>query len=68
MKKNLGTLDKVIRLILAAFFIYLYFSGTLTGVIGIILLILAGIFIMTSLVSFCPFYSLIGVNTSKKQA
>lgn len=67
MKKNLGILDKVIRLILAAFFIYLYFSGTLTGVIGIILLVLAGIFILTSLVSFCPFYSLIGVSTSKKK-
>ncbi|MFY0688463.1 MAG: DUF2892 domain-containing protein [Cyclobacteriaceae bacterium] len=63
MKKNMGSADKVIRIILTAIFAVLYFSGTVTGTLGIVLLILGGIFLLTSLVSFCPLYTLVGLRT-----
>ena len=52
MKKNMGTLDKGIRVILAAVFAYLYFSGTVVGTLGYVLLAFGVIFLLTSLVSF----------------
>ena len=63
MKKNMGNADRIIRVLLAAVFAYLYFSGTVTGIPGIVLVVLGGVFLLTSLVSFCPLYSLIGLNT-----
>jgi hypothetical protein len=63
MKKNMGTTDKIVRLIIAAVFAALYFTNTVTGIVGIILLVLAAVFILTSLVSFCPLYTLMGINT-----
>jgi hypothetical protein len=63
MKKNMGNADRVIRLILAAIFAALYFTGTVTGTVGIILLLLGGVFVITSLVSFCPLYTIVGLNT-----
>jgi hypothetical protein len=63
MKKNMGTADRVIRLIIAAIFAFLYFNGTVTGTTGIVLLVLAAVFTLTSLVSFCPLYALVGART-----
>lgn len=63
MKKNMGNTDRLIRVILAVVFSVLYFTGTVTGIAGIVLLVLGGIFILTSLVSFCPLYTLLGLNT-----
>ncbi|MBK6640204.1 MAG: DUF2892 domain-containing protein [Bacteroidia bacterium] len=63
MKKNMGTADRIIRLILAAVFALLYFTGTVTGTFGIVLLVFAAVFVLTSLVSFCPLYPLVGLNT-----
>lgn len=63
MKKNMGSADRVIRILLAGLFAYLYFSGTVTGTVGIVLLVLGGVFLATSLVSFCPLYTLVGINT-----
>lgn len=63
MKKNMGSIDRIIRLLLAAIFAYLYFAGIVTGTSGLILVILGGVFVLTSLVSFCPLYTLFGVNT-----
>lgn len=63
MKKNMGSADRVVRIILAAVFAVLYFTGTVTGTLGIILLVLGGIFLLTSLVSFCPLYALVGLRT-----
>jgi Protein of unknown function (DUF2892) len=65
MKKNMGTTDRVIRILLAAVFSVLYFTGTVTGTPGIILLVLGGVFLFTSLISFCPLYTLLGINTCK---
>jgi len=63
MKKNMGNADRIIRLILAAVLAYLYFGGVVTGTLGIILAVVAGVFVLTSLISFCPLYSLVGLNT-----
>ncbi len=63
MKKNMGTTDRVIRTFLAILFAVLYFTNTVSGVFGIVLLVLGGIFLVTSLISFCPLYTLIGLNT-----
>ena len=65
MKKNMGTADKAVRVIIAAVIAVLYFTGTLTGTLGIVLLVLAGVFLLTSLVSFCPIYAPFGLNTCK---
>lgn len=65
MKKNMGTADRIIRLIVAAIFATLYFTQTVTGTLGIVLLVLAGVFILTSIVSFCPLYTLFGIKTCK---
>ena len=63
MKKNMGLTDRIIRVIVAAIIGILYFSGTISGTLGMVLLILAGIFVLTSLISFCPLYAPIGLNT-----
>ncbi|MDX1937464.1 MAG: DUF2892 domain-containing protein [Flavihumibacter sp.] len=63
MKKNMGNADRIIRLILAAVFAYLYFGNVVTGTLGLVLVILGGVFVLTSLVSFCPLYKLVGINT-----
>ncbi|KIC91097.1 DUF2892 domain-containing protein [Flavihumibacter sp. ZG627] len=63
MKKNMGNTDRIIRLVLAAVFAYLYFGGIVTGTWGIVLLVLGVVFVLTSLVGFCPLYTLVGMNT-----
>jgi len=63
MKKNMGTTDRIFRVGVAAVIAALYFTGTLTGTLGLVLLVLAGVFVATSLVSFCPLYTLVGLNT-----
>ena len=67
MKKNMGTIDKVIRILVAVVVVVLYFTNVISGTLGIILLILAGIFILTSLISFCPLYIPFGLSTKKKE-
>ncbi len=62
----MGNIDKLIRVIIAAVFGVLYFTGTVTGTTGLILVILGGVFLATSAISFCPLYTLIGINTCKK--
>lgn len=63
MKKNMGKSDKIVRLLLAVIFAALYFTGTVTGTLGLVLVVAAGIFVLTSLVSFCPLYTILGINT-----
>ncbi|MGE0567386.1 MAG: DUF2892 domain-containing protein [Bacteroidia bacterium] len=65
MKANMGTTDKIIRIVLALVFSALYFTGTVTGVLSYILLGLGAIFILTSVISFCPLYTLFGLSTCK---
>lgn len=63
MKKNMGTADRLIRLIIAALMAGLFFAGIISGTLGIVLLVLAGIFVLTSLVGFCPLYAPFGIKT-----
>ena len=65
MKPNIGTADRIIRAVLAIILAVLYFSGTVTGTLGIILLVLAGVFLLTSLISFCPLYAPFKISTRK---
>jgi len=66
LNKNMGALDRIIRLVIAAVIAVLYFTGNLSGLAAIILGILAVIFVVTSLVSFCPLYLPFGISTSKR--
>ena len=68
MKKNMGSADKIIRVVLAVVFGILYFTGTVTGALGIVLLIVGAIFLITPLINFCPLYSVLGINSKKKAA
>lgn len=63
MKKNMGSTDKTIRLILAALFAVLFFTNVVTGVFGYVLLALGVVFALTSLVGFCPLYAIVGLST-----
>lgn len=63
MKKNMGGADRIIRILIAAIVVALYYFEVIDGTLGIILLILAGIFVLTSFVSFCPLYTLFGIST-----
>jgi hypothetical protein len=67
MKKNMGTIDKALRIAIAVVVIILYFTNVIPGVLAIILLVLSGVFILTSILSFCPLYSPLGINTRKKE-
>jgi uncharacterized membrane protein len=66
MKKNMGSIDKVIRLLLAALIIVLALTKVITGTLAIVLIILAVIFVLTSIISVCPLYLPFGINTVKK--
>lgn len=63
MKKNMGTADKVVRIVVAVVLAALYFMNVVTGTVGIVLLVVAAVFVLTSLVSFCPLYTLFGLST-----
>lgn len=67
MKKNMGSTDRVIRVLLAVLFFYLGFSGTVTGVAGVIVMVLGAVFILTASVSFCPLYLPFGISTCKSE-
>lgn len=67
MKKNMGTIDKVIRILVAVVLAILFFANVISGILGIVLLVLAGVFVLTSLISFCPLYWPFGINTGSKK-
>ncbi len=66
MKKNMGTVDKTIRISIAAIIALLYFTDVITGTLAIVLMVFAVIFVITSFLSFCPLYFPVGLNTGKK--
>lgn len=69
MKKNMGNTDRIVRFVIAAAIAVLYFTNVISGTLGIVLLVGAGIFLLTSLISFCPLYAPFGLSTCKvKQA
>lgn len=66
MTKNVGSTDKIIRLVIALVLAYLYYSGVLTGTLGIVAVVVGAIALLTSVINFCPLYAVIGVKTTKK--
>jgi len=66
MKKNMGTIDKVIRILVAVVIAILFFTNVISGTLGIVLLVLAAVFVITSFISFCPLYFPFGINTGAK--
>jgi len=66
MKKNMGSADSISRLVLATVIVILFFTKVVTGTLGIISLVFAGILVITSFFRFCPLYLPFGINTCKK--
>lgn len=67
MKKNMGTIDRAIRVIIALVVLGLFFGKVVTGTLAIVLLVLSAVFVLTSLISFCPLYLPFGINTCTKK-
>jgi uncharacterized membrane protein len=67
MKKNMGTIDKSVRILIAAVVVLLFFTNVITGILAYILLALAAVFVLTSLISFCPLYLPFGLSSRKKE-
>jgi hypothetical protein len=65
MKRNMSNPDRIIRVIVATLFAYLYFGGLVTGTLGIILLVLGAVFVLTAIVAFCPLYAPFKFSTYK---
>ena len=68
MKKNMGSVDKTFRLLVAVSLVAFYFLGVVEGVLGTVALVVAGVFTLTSVISFCPLYTLFGINTCKTKS
>jgi hypothetical protein len=68
MKKNMGTIDRIARAIVAVIIIVLYFAGVLSGTLAIILLVISAVFILTSFISVCPLYLPFGISTKGKKS
>jgi hypothetical protein len=66
MKKNMGTIDRVIRTVIAVVIAVLYFTGQISGTVAIVLGIVAVAFLLTSLVGVCPIYNPFGISTRKE--
>ena len=67
MKKNMGLIDKIIRIIVVIVLLALYFTNTIAGTLGIIAIVVSVILLATSLIGFCPLYTILGINTCKKK-
>ena len=67
MKLNMGNTDRIIRVVVAIVLGILYFTGQVTGTFGMVALVLAAVFILTSLVGTCPLYLPFGIRTNSKK-
>jgi hypothetical protein len=68
MRKNIGTTDKAVRLVVAAIILLLYFTNVVSGALALVLLLLAIILAGTSLLGFCPLYMPFGISTLRKKS
>jgi hypothetical protein len=66
MQKNMGPIDKMIRSAIGIIIAILYYSGVINGTLAIVLLAFAIVFLLTSFISFCPLYTILGINTCKR--
>jgi hypothetical protein len=67
MKKNVGTLDMAVRLLIAAVILVLYFTHVISGVLSVVLFIVAAILILTGIFNFCPIWYVLKFSTTKKE-
>ncbi|SHJ34514.1 YgaP family membrane protein [Pseudozobellia thermophila] len=67
MKKNMGSTDRIVRAVIAVAIVLLYFNNVVTGTLGIVLLVLAAVFLLTAFVGFCPLYLPFGLSTCKRE-
>lgn len=67
MKTNMGMLDKIFRIALVLLIAILYFTNVISGTLSIILFIVSAVFILTSLIGFCPIYHFLGISTKNKK-
>jgi hypothetical protein len=67
MKKNMGNIDRIIRLVIAVVFAGLYFSGSVVGTLGLVLVALSIVLVATSLMGSCPLYLPFGISTLRKK-
>ncbi|CAN0599423.1 unnamed protein product [Ectocarpus sp. 12 AP-2014] len=65
MKKNMGNIDRIVRFVVAVIVAVLFYQNVISGTLGYVLLGLTGVFLVTSFLSFCPLYTLVGLNTCK---
>ncbi len=65
MKRNMSNTDRIVRVIVAALFAYLYFSGAVVGTLGVVLVVLGAVFLLTAVVAFCPLYAPFKFSTYK---
>ena len=68
MKKNMGSADKIIRISIAVIIGLLFALNVISGILAVVLLVLSGIFIVTSFVSFCPLYTPFNISTRKEDS
>lgn len=67
MKKNMGVADRVIRLAIAVVLSLLYFTNTVSGFWGVVMLVVAAVFVLTGFLGLCPLYLPFHINTNKKK-
>lgn len=65
MKKNMGNVDKIIRIVVALALIVMYITDVVDGTLGLVLVAVSVIFVLTSFIGFCPAYTILGMNTCK---
>jgi len=63
MKKNMGNADRIVRVLIALVIAALFFTGTISGLLGTVLLVLSIVFLLTSVIGFCPLYAPFGIKT-----
>ena len=67
MKKNMGSADRILRILIAAVIAALFFTHVITGTLAAVLLVLSGVLLLTSFISFCPLYMPFGISTRGKK-
>ncbi|TKT92180.1 YgaP family membrane protein [Dyadobacter frigoris] len=67
MKSNLGNTDKIVRVLLAVGATVLYFTGVTSGIMGIALIAVGAVLLLTSLINYCPLYTILGISTKRKK-
>lgn len=68
MKRNMGYLDRIIRIVIAGVIVVLNLTGKIQGTLNLVLVILAVILLLTSLFGLCPLYIPAKISTNKKKA